>query len=71
MMEGISGGQAGIDDLQDSQRDVSAGPAKRQRKAKAPKAPKAPKQYVPGVGTANYAFLIALFQVLKITLIKD
>lgn len=36
---------------------------KKRKKDPKPKAPKAKKQYCPGLGTANYAFLIVLFKV--------
>lgn len=38
-----------------------AGPRKRSRKAAGE--PKAPKEYIPRIGTANYAFLIVLLEV--------
>ena len=55
--------RSGVSDAAGGDESGGHQPKKRQRK-------QAKKEYIPGVGTANYAFMIALFQVCCFTLIR-
>ena len=41
--------------------------AKKRKKTAAPKEPAAKKAYVPKIGSANYAFLIVLYKVMRVS----
>jgi hypothetical protein len=56
----VAGGNVGMGP--DEEELAGTGSRKRNKTAKE-KAPKAPKEYIPGIGTANYAFLIVLLEV--------